>query len=73
MLNHVAKSGLLVRVTGQRMFDSSHTPCINGSPAKGDPARVSLWEVHPIYKFEVCPQGNCAGGDWVPLEAWNKS
>ena len=72
-VNQVAKAGLLVRVTGQRMFDSSHTPCQNGSAISGDPARISLWEVHPIYKFEVCPQGNCSGGGWVPLEAWNKS
>jgi hypothetical protein len=58
--------------TGQWMFDSSHTPCVNGSPIKGDPARISLWEVHPIYKFEVCPQGNCTSVGWVPLEAWTK-
>ncbi len=72
LVNEVAAAALLVRVTGQRMFDSSHTPCQNGSPIKGDPARISLWEVHPIYKFEVCPQGNCTSGGWVPLEAWTK-
>lgn len=73
LVNQVAQAGLLVRVTGQRMFDSSHTPCISGAPLSGDPARISLWEVHPIYKFEVCSQGNCSGGGWVPLEAWHKS
>jgi hypothetical protein len=72
-VNEVAAAQLLVRVTGQRMFDSSHTPCISGSPVSGDPARISLWEVHPIYMFEVCPQGNCASGGWIPLEAWKKS
>lgn len=72
-VNQVKEAGLVVRVTGQCMFDSSHTPCINDSPVKGDPARISLWEVHPIYKFAVCPQGNCANGGWLPLEAWNKS
>lgn len=71
----VAHGHLPVRVTGQLMFDSSHSPCINGvSVAVGnghDPARSSLWEVHPIYKFEVCPQGDCSSGDgWMPLEAW---
>jgi hypothetical protein len=70
LVNEVAAAGLLVRVTGQRMFDSSHTPCQNGAAVKGDPSRISLWEVHPIYKFEVCPQGNCASGGWVALEAW---
>lgn len=73
LVNEVAAAGLLVRVTGQRMFDSSHSPCINGSPVAGDPARISLWELHPIYEFEVCPQGDCTSGGWVPLEVWKKS
>ena len=72
LVTEVASAGLLVRVTGQRMFDSSHTPCQNGSAIKGDPARISLWEIHPIYKFEVCPQGNCSSGGWVRLEDWTK-
>jgi hypothetical protein len=72
LVNQVAAAGLLVRVTGQRMFDSSHTPCQNGSPISGDPSRISLWEVHPIYDFEVCPQGNCTSGGWVRLEDWSK-
>lgn len=71
-VNEVASAGLLARVTGQRMFDSSHTPCQNNSPISGDPSRISLWEIHPIYRFEVCPQGNCSSGGWVPLEAWTK-
>lgn len=73
LVNEVAAAGLLVRVTGQRMFDSSHTPCQNGAAIRSDPARISLWEIHPIYKFEVCPQGNCSGGGWVKLEDWTKS
>jgi hypothetical protein len=47
------------------MVDSSHTPCAGGVGIKGDPKRASLWEVHPIYKFEVCPGGKC-----VTLEDW---
>jgi hypothetical protein len=73
LVNKVASAGLLVRVTGQRMFDSSHTPCQNGSPISGDPARISLWEIHPIYNFEVCPQGNCSSGGWVRLDDWTAS
>ena len=48
-----------IRVTGNLMFDSSHTPCIDGAALPGDPSRVSLWEVHPIYKFEVCSTSDC--------------
>lgn len=70
LLTEVSAANLLVRVTGQQMFDSSHTPCQNGARVGTDPSRISLWEVHPIYKFEVCPQGNCSGGGWVALEAW---
>jgi hypothetical protein len=61
----VADKHLPVQVTGQLMFDSSHTPCAGGVGIKGDPKRASLWEVHPIYKFEVCPGGKC-----VTLEDW---
>lgn len=72
LVNEVAAAKLPVRVTGQRMFDSSHSPCSNGAPQHGDPKRASLWEVHPIYKFEVCTnaKGDCSSGGWVPLEEW---
>jgi hypothetical protein len=73
LVNQVAKAQRPVRVTGQLMFDSSHTPCINGKAVKGDPARTSLWEVHPIYKFEVCGQGDCSSDTgWVALEEWKQ-
>lgn len=72
LVNEVANAKLPVRVTGHRMFDSSHSPCNNGTPQQGDPKRASLWEVHPIYKFEVCTNsnGDCSSGGWVPLELW---
>jgi hypothetical protein len=70
LVNEVAHAKLPVRVTGQRMFDSSHSPCTNGTGVPGDPRRASLWEVHPIYNFEVCPKGACSSGGWVPLELW---
>ena|ERR1017187_2914792 len=73
LVNKVAKSGLPVRLTGNLMFDSSHSPCQNGTALSGDPSRASLWEVHPIYKFEVCTQSDCSSGDgWVPLESWQQ-
>ena len=69
----VSKLKLPVRVTGHLYFDSSHFPCSNGQGSgEGNPKRVSLWEIHPIYKFEVCT-GNCDGaGTWVPLDEWVK-
>jgi hypothetical protein len=66
----VASAGSPVRVTGQLFFDSSHVPCDGAQPSAGNPKRFSLWEIHPIYKFEVCT-ANCNGtGDWVPLDEW---
>ena len=68
----VKASKSLVRITGNLMFDSSHTPCKDGSPIGRNPARLSLWEVHPIYKFEVCTASDCGSGNgWVDLENWN--
>jgi Bacterial SH3 domain len=73
LVNQVAKRGLPVRLTGNLMFDSSHTPCQNATAVSGDPSRSSLWEVHPIYKFEVCTQSDCSlGGGWTPLESWQQ-
>jgi hypothetical protein len=69
----VASAHLPVRVTGHLYFDSSHFPCANDKTAgEGNPKRVSLWEIHPIYKFEVCT-ANCDGaGTWVALDQWVK-
>ena len=68
-VNAVASKKLPVRLTGQLFFDSSHSPCQNGVPSSGDPKRVALWEVHPIYNFEVCTQGDCSSGKgWETLE-----
>jgi hypothetical protein len=66
----LAKDALPVRVTGQLFFDSSHVPCSGTQPSAGNPKRFSLWEIHPIYSFEVCT-ANCNGtGNWVPLDQW---
>jgi hypothetical protein len=71
-VNKVAAARALVRVTGQLFFDSSHEPCQNGQPVRSNPKRVSLWEIHPVYKFEVCT-ANCSGaGKWLPLDQWVK-
>lgn len=68
----VADARALVRVTGQLFFDSSHYPCQQGQPVRSNPKRISLWEIHPVYKFEVCT-ANCSGaGRWLPLDQWVK-
>jgi hypothetical protein len=72
-VNAIASKKLPVRLTGQLFFDSSHTPCQKGSGVPGDPKRIALWEVHPIYEFDVCPQGDCSNGNgWVTLEEFLK-
>ncbi len=71
-VEQLAKSHTEVRVTGQLFFDSSHFPCHNGQAVGDNPKRISLWEIHPIYKFEVC-SGDCTGtGQWMPLDQWIK-
>ncbi len=72
-LQKVALRHHRVRVTGELFFDSSHSPCIDGRAEAGDPHRSSLWEIHPVYNFEVCPKDACASGGWVPLDQWLKS
>jgi hypothetical protein len=62
-----------VRATGQLFFDSSHTECVDGARVGSDPARSSLWEIHPIYKFEVCDSDDCSvAANWLSLEDWVK-
>jgi hypothetical protein len=41
-----------IRVTGQVFYDSSHVICQPGK--RTAPKRASLWEIHPVYTFEVC-------------------
>lgn len=68
----VAKARLPVRVTGHLYFDSSHFPCVNGKPSAGNPHRISLWEIHPVYKFEVCTADCNRAGTWLTLDEWAK-
>lgn len=54
VLNPIAERHVPVRISGQLFFDASHHPCRDGIPGRGDPARMSLWEIHPIYAIDVC-------------------
>lgn len=69
----------LVRVTGQLFFDNSHDPCKknpDGTFTRNTPPRISLWEIHPVYAFEVCKNTGAAQCDvaddsvWIPYHKW---
>jgi hypothetical protein len=64
------------RITGQLFFDASHKPCPCGS-LKCEPLRSSVWEIHPVYRVEVCKAGTSCDetndSDWLEFEAWWKS
>ncbi|HVR06775.1 MAG TPA: hypothetical protein VMW75_01905 [Thermoanaerobaculia bacterium] len=72
--------GRLVRITGPLFFDSSHTPCTvddqNQISARSSPARLSLWEIHPVYSIDVCDSATgtdcnvAEAADWTPYDQW---
>jgi uncharacterized protein YraI len=72
-LNRLA--GKQVVIVGGLTYDNEHFVNDNaGSPKAGQPERFSLWEVHPITAFYVCPAGDGCDptqpGQWVTLTAW---
>ena len=62
-----------VKVTGHLFFDASHQPCKGSTPVGSDPRRITEWEIHPIYSFEICKfdaVSQCdanKASDWQPL------
>ncbi|MBI3657190.1 MAG: hypothetical protein HY232_12290 [Acidobacteria bacterium] len=69
-----------VRITGQMFFDASHSPCHHPEfRVQGDPKRRSLWEIHPVYKIDVCKNKTLAGckvdkeSVWKSFDAWVKN
>jgi len=72
----------VIRVTGPLFFDNAHAPCAGLKKAPGDkpPLRSSLFEVHPVYQFEVCTQTDPNKCDinssdpalWRPYDQWVK-
>jgi hypothetical protein len=66
-----------VRVTGPLFFDGSHRPCRAGK--RPSPHRISVWEIHPVYQFEICKNktlGDCKADNdsvWIPLDQWHSS
>jgi hypothetical protein len=72
-----ALKGRPLRITGQLFFDASHHPG-SGSNCQPPPKRQSSWEIHPLYKLEVCTKTTleeCKVNDtaaWLSLSAFNK-
>ena len=50
----------IVKITGPLLFDASHKPCSGTTPGKEDPARVTVFEIHPVYNIELCSQNTMA-------------
>ncbi len=65
--NPLPVKGLRVRITGQLFFDGSHDVIACGAPPNGNPARRSVWEIHPAYAIEVF---DTAKNQFVTLETW---
>lgn len=59
---------------GQLFYDASHKPCTQGHPV--NPARISSWEIHPVYSIFVCKNATLQachannGNDWWPFDEW---
>ena len=54
----------IVKITGQLFFDGSHRPCNGSTPGTGDPSRLTVFEIHPVYDIAVCSQSamnQCTG------------
>jgi hypothetical protein len=67
--------GHKVRVVGQLLVDSEHNRPSDNCALEGTTAqknrcwRYSIWELHPVTRFEYCNDDSCTqnSADWVPL------
>lgn len=69
--------GTPIRLTGQLFYDTSHTSAVCPSRAKDKAkARASSWEIHPVYRVDVCrftTLQTCDPRDdskWQALDVW---
>jgi|SRR5579862_4499142 len=64
----------LVLVIGGLTYDNEHLVNKDAShPVGGSPQRMSLWEIHPITEFDVCPVTTCdptQHSQWTAFTAW---
>ncbi len=69
-LKTIQEKQLQVKIQGRLFFDSEHKPNTTGN-AGGNPRRFSIWEIHPLAAFFVCPSGSCSKNTgWKALEDW---
>jgi hypothetical protein len=64
LIDAADQEALLVRVTGQLLFDSEH---FLGHHL----VRVNNWEIHPVFKLEYCPTEACTAASddgWKSLD-----
>lgn len=70
-LKELQGKGTQVWVEGGLAYDKVHyVNADRANPFKDEPARTSLWEVHPITKFMVCGKEHCDADnaeDWTAL------
>ncbi len=65
---------LQVKIEGRLFFDSEHSPNLVKGAKSGGLRRFSLWEIHPLLSFFVCPSGTCTKTTgWKALEDWSPS
>ncbi len=73
-LDSLAKAiGHKVRITGQLIVDNAHKKTSDdcGLPSATSGCwRASLWEIHPVTRFEVCTASSCTANsnNWVALK-----
>lgn len=62
---------------GGLTYDNEHLVNADAKQKKpGQPARMSLWEIHPITEFLVCESGTCdpaKHSEWMTLTTWAKN
>jgi len=58
--------GQKVRLTGQLFYDSSHKACKDGH-SQGAPVRMTIWEMHPLYRIQILDKDTNV---WLDLDKW---
>jgi len=69
-------TGRQVKVVGQLIIDNEHNLTSQNCATAQTTAdkrtcwRASVWELHPVVRFQVCPKDSCAldSADWVELD-----